>query len=525
MSAAASDSNMVEERLGGWERGLIFWLLGIGAAALYYGTMSIPYSLQQYYAEPLLDLAKISQHTVTSGWNLIGGWSALFVIYIVAYLLAPRRLSAGVAVPTAILFLPAVFCATLAIAYPVGAADVFDYILRARIFAVHGASPFAVTPAAFPNDPFFPYAAWDQATSAYGPIWELLAAGVTSLGGEQLWRNIILFKGLAIFSYFANGVLILLIVGERHPQWAWRGLVLYLWNPLVLFEIATNAHNDLLMITPVLAAFLLLDRSRAWWGRPIASFGLAIGLLIKFLAAPLLPLFWVAGLRDVSQRWPRRWLVLAVSVLLTALTVLLFYIPFWQGSDPLGVGRRADMFTASLPNTLRLLLAEFGLDRPLASAIALYTAVLLFGLIGLFQMWQIWRGHTSLQRASFELLFFYLLLCCLWFQPWYLLWIIPLAAIIPHWGVASRTIVFCISGMANYVVWDMLYFWVFIPQSRGRDFTAEIQYTSAAFVYPIPLLLTVGWFAYDRWQQRKSTVEESEELDTSIGDHPDLQRA
>ena len=62
--------------------------------------------------------------------------------------------------------------------------------------------------------------------------------------------------------------------------------------------------------------------------------------------------------------------------------------------------------------------------------------------------------------AFYEIIFVYLVIASLWFQPWYLLWLIaltvPLAA--QHTYVV-RTLLFCIGGVFNYFVWDYLWLW------------------------------------------------------------------
>jgi hypothetical protein len=274
-------------------------------------------------------------------------------------------------------------------------------------------------------------------------------------------------------------------------------MVFYLWNPLVLFEIAANGHNDLLMMTGVLAAIAALDWRRETLRYAGASAFLALGALVKFLAAPFLPLLWIEASKLRGQSLTRRAALVFLSGGVALLLAVAFYLPFFEpGKDILSAARRADMFTASVPNAMKLLLIGAGFDATFAATVARNLALMLLGVFYLWQMAQLWWGRTTLVRAGFEALFFYLLISILWFQPWYLLWLVALAPLIPDAGVQLRAYVFCITAMANYVVWDMLFFWVY----QNID---EVEWGSLYFVYPLPLLLSVGLLIYNWWRGRR----------------------
>ena len=85
--------------------------------------------------------------------------------------------------------------------YPVGAADIFDQIFRARLLAHYNLNPFTTLPNNIAGDPLQQYVAWRGDPSPYGPMWEALAAGVSKLAGDSLWRNLILFKLLVTAAY------------------------------------------------------------------------------------------------------------------------------------------------------------------------------------------------------------------------------------------------------------------------------------------------------------------------------------
>jgi ABC-type uncharacterized transport system permease subunit len=79
----------------------------------------------------------------------------------------------------------------------------------------------------------------------------------------------------------------------------------------------------------------------------------------------------------------------------------------------------------------------------------------------------------------------YLVVASLWFQPWYILWLIaltvPLAAQNTY---VVRTLLFCLGGVLNYFVWDYLWLW-------NHTDSRTIQTMSALAVYTLPVLYTL----------------------------------
>src|SRR5205807_5874808 len=133
-------------------------------------------------------------------------WIVVFVCYCLAFrLLTPskgfssafRRWALIIAVGYTLLF-----SVVLIFMYPVGAADIFNYAFSGRLITHYSLNPFITTPIQLPNDPFFPYTAWRDLTSTYGPLWELMGGATGWLAGDSLWSNLILFKLLVVAGNF-----------------------------------------------------------------------------------------------------------------------------------------------------------------------------------------------------------------------------------------------------------------------------------------------------------------------------------
>src|SRR5258708_28099716 len=101
------------------------------------------------------------------------------------------------------------------------------------------------------------------------------------------------------------------------------GVVAYAWHPLAIFEIASSAHVEALMIALMMAGVWLLVCAR----RVLGAVAIALAMLAKPYALFVLPAFW--------RPWDWR-----VPLALVA-TILLCYLPY------LGVGRGVFGFATS----------------------------------------------------------------------------------------------------------------------------------------------------------------------------------
>ncbi len=334
--------------------------------------------------------------------------------------------------------------------YPIGAADVFDNIMRGRITAVLGGNPFYDTPRAYPSDAFRYFVAWTDTTSAYGPLWEMLAAGASRLAGDDRLTNVLVFKLLGLSFYAGSVGLVALILRRRAPSRVLQGVCLFAWNPVVIYETAGNAHND------IVVAFLILLGIWALQQRWFTTAVLALlgGALVKYIPALLLPVALVYGCRQLPPG-RARWRFLLATTAAGAVLVVVCVAPFWRGGDMFALARRTTLFTASLPAVVQANL-EPALGGPVSqSAVAAVAALLTVAAVG-WHTWRTWRAPEPLApiRAATHVLLFYLLFACLWFQPWYTIWPLALAALLPEGAVARTVVLLSYAAAWKTIVFD-----------------------------------------------------------------------
>ncbi len=467
---------------------------GVSGISYFLGFVE-PYQLLVYYTTPLLDLAKINGHTGLSANEWAFTWIVLFACYYAAFRICPpaegitplfRRFALVMICGWAVFF-----AVNLLFMYPVGAADLFDQIFRARLTAHYGYNPFTTLPSSIVGDPLQQYVAWKGDPSPYGPVWESLAAGVSWLAGRDLLGNLIGFKLLVMAAYGISIGLTYGILRTIKPEWALRGTLLFAWNPLVLFEVAGNGHNDAIMAMFLLAAIYFLVK--AW--RVAVLPALMAGILTKFVPLLLLPVALCSLWRDRSR--PKALSTLAVGAVLAVGLATIFYAPFWTGPDSLLPRNRDTLFTASISKVaLDTLTMDFGWGQAIAEW---WVRNIAYGIVALvaagLAVWVLQTPNTNtpkgraqlLQRtliAFYEIIFAYLLLASLWFQPWYLLWLVALTAPVARIENVNRMLLFCIGGVLNYFVWDFVWLW-------SRTEFRTIQITSAIAVYTLPVLYTL----------------------------------
>ncbi len=207
--------------------------------------------------------------------------------------------------------------------------DVYSYGIYGRMVSEYGVNPFVTTPAAFQQDPLFPFVSedWRDSPPVYGPGFVVLSAGVTSLASTPasiVWA----FKLLAVLAGVGTMLLVVASARRVRPERAAFAAALVGWNPVVLLHGVAGGHNDALVGLAIAAAvFLLLS------GKEVAASAvLVLGSVVKVTAAiPLVVLLGgvVAG-RPAGERL--RALVRHAGV--GALVALPFVLPFMQTKDP-----------------------------------------------------------------------------------------------------------------------------------------------------------------------------------------------
>jgi len=182
--------------------------------------------------------------------------------------------------------------------------DIYSYALYGRIVSFYGGDACAeLNPAGSSSDPFFVLLGHPYMSSVYGPLWTVISGVVTRIAGVQIGLTVLLFRGVAAAAVVASGGLIWKILRQISPERATLGLVLFMWNPLVIIESGLSGHNDATM-----AALLLLG---VWLHLKRRKTGAVVAFtcsaLVKFVTGPLVLLYLFMVLRQIPGWRERAW--------------------------------------------------------------------------------------------------------------------------------------------------------------------------------------------------------------------------
>jgi hypothetical protein len=491
----------------------VLWLLacGLALAALYHAAFAQPYSLEQFGARPRQSIGTLTNFSNDAAYRYIGGMAALFVVYAVGLRLIVRQsaaLPAGRQVWGVVIVAGAVgFCLALLPMYPVDASDIYDYILRGRMSAVYDLNPLRDLPTRIPDDPFFQFTSWRRVPSAYGPVWELIAHGISALTSD-LSRNpqVIAYKLAAVAGYALTALFIVLTLRQIAPRRTLIGAYLFLWNPLVVYMTAGTGHNDAVMTACV--AFALYCVSRRWF--VLATLGALLGVMVKFIPALLLPFIALAAWRTLGGRRRRRFTLL--SAVLGGALLIALYAPYWHGWDTIRAERRAFMLTGSVAAVARQWLMPIldgqtdlttpARSTPNATALVANGTLALFGLIYAVELARLWRtpDPAAVIGAAGRAIFAYLLIASIWFHAWYVIWLIGIVALLDD--TPTRRLALWFSYL---VTWQALLYNHFAWETRSGAWLPWLDLIPVALYMGVTyaLIIRFHWKAMERaWLAR-----------------------
>ncbi|MEA2492623.1 MAG: alpha,6-mannosyltransferase [Thermoleophilaceae bacterium] len=344
---------------------------------------------------------------------------ALYVVVLLAARSIGVRLALGAVAGLHLAFL---------LAPPLLSHDVFSYIAYARLGVANHLNPYAHGPIAIPHDPGFAYAGSVGAVSAYGPLFTLLTYPLSPLGvPAALW----VLKVIAALSSLGVVALVWRIAKLLGRDPLVPALAVGL-NPLVLVHVVGGAHNEALTLLVTMAGVLLWLSSREAAGVVVAT----LAASIKASAGLAVPFLVVGDLRR------RLGAAIAAALALLALGLVAF------GTDSL------DAFSLISSNQDRT--SRFSIPHKTAQLLGALlpgdrldyrnTVRVLFGLafaaVVLWLLWRTWRGTIeALDAIGWASLA--ILVASGWLVPWYILWLLPFAALSRDRRLRLGTLALC----------------------------------------------------------------------------------
>lgn len=430
-------------------------VLGLISEVVYFLALARPLTLLGRFPGVRTDLTGVIG---LSPWTFVwyvATFGVLFALYLWAYLVC-RRVSGQAVLP--VLFFSTAFAGTLMFTYPVASRDLFGYLQEARLYWAHDLNPLVIPRGAIPSDPVRYYIDWPHLTSSYGPAWALLSGlplhlaqgHHLSMTDQQLLRTLLAFKGLAVLFYLGTIVAIYLTASHLQPRLATAASLLYGWNPLVLYEVVANGHNDVAMaFFAVLALYGAV--TRRWW---IAFPALALTVLVKYVGGLVaLPLLLYALLVAWRGDWRERGHI-ALGALLGLATAIAVVAPFWVGPRTFTVFLTFTDYYIFSPYEIALrVLLRFRVPLSTAKQILQPLALAAFVLVFLASLTFLRTQPRRLIQVGALGIAAYLILAAFWFQPWYVSWLLTVAVLLPYSRFATLALLFSFGALMLDAVW------------------------------------------------------------------------
>lgn len=321
------------------------------------------------------------------------------------------------------------------LAPPLLSSDVFGYIDLGRLGAVHGIDPYSPSDTPLPDDEVYAYRRWGtDLPSPYGPLFVVLMYPLGALGVPAALWSLKVLLGAASLAIVA----LVRRCAERLGRDAHAAALFVGLNPILLLFGVGGAHNDFLFVLALMGAVALsLDQREK-----LAAAALTAGAAIK--ASSGLPLlFLLAGARD------RRAALTGAAIAGAAMLALAAAF----GTDVLRLleairDQQDDVAIFSFPNQLGEWLGFGGMtDGIRAVALLAFVATLAVTLA------RTWRGTLPWYEAA-GWATAALLVTSAWLLPWYLVWLLPLAAL-----SADRRLRIATLAIGAFVVYTRVDLW------------------------------------------------------------------
>jgi alpha-1,6-mannosyltransferase len=335
-----------------------------------------------------------------------------------------------------LLGIAALWCIPLALGPPLFSRDVYSYLAQGTILHL-GQNPYQVAPSALvrlghPQVLDAITLLWRHTTAPYGPLFLMIVGWLVKLAAYKLVLGTIFVRLLAIL-----GVALLAAalppIAKKVGGDPRRAVWLMALSPLVLFQLISPAHNDVLM-AGVMAVGVAAGLRWPLLGVAICALAATIKVPAA-AAAAFIAVAWAWDFRTTRERIR----VLALSVLVFAAVLAVVSVATGVGltwisgalfSTP-GKVHLAITPATALGYTAASLATDLG--APVGGhTLAHIFAQIAFGLAALYGLSLLYhvRRHTLVRYLGALLVVVAVFGPAAW--PWYLIWGLPLLAALPR---------------------------------------------------------------------------------------------
>jgi len=293
----------------------------------------------------------------------------------------------------------------LVLAPPFQLTDMFNYLGYARLGGLHGLNPYTHVIGQEMHDPVYHFATWLNLHSPYGELFTALSYPLALLPlpvAYWIVKVVTVALSLAFIALVCDCARRL----GRDPRYA---AVLVGLNPIYLVYAVGGFHNDFFMLVPSTAAIALLlarrDRS--------AGAVLMLAVAVKFTAVLLLPFLLVAAHTGARRR------AIVEGAVLAAVPLVVMSLALFGLSLP-NLSQQGTLLTPfSVPNLFGY---AIGIGGGTPALLRLADVALIVVVVLLVRRRGDWLSHAGWATLA-------LIASLAWVMPWYVIWVLPLAAL------------------------------------------------------------------------------------------------
>ncbi|MGE0004271.1 MAG: hypothetical protein AB7S92_01660 [Parvibaculaceae bacterium] len=332
------------------------------------------------------------------------------------------------------------FACAAALAYPLFTQDLWLSSVWGRMSA-GGVNPYyvAFSPAwvgQLPLDHF-------PLTMSYGPLWGALSTVAEAVTQGHAALSFVIFKVILALCWLSSLYLLPRMMPEASALERNLAVLLFGWLPLSVQESLAEGHNDIAMASLALLWLFLLLRKPA-----SPPWALAASTLCKYVTAPLFVVDLTVCLRR-DGLGARDYALRLVPVILLA---VVFFAVFFRSMKFF----EALLFINSWP-FLQPRDAILAVDRIAGGYLkpVAWASAAVFPLVAVHSLYRLWLDASPVLIVRAVLA----VLCAVSFAavnhlwPWYLIWLVPFAALVPHWWLSRFVIGLALLAPFTAVIW------------------------------------------------------------------------
>lgn len=314
------------------------------------------------------------------------------------------------------------------IVVPFLSSDVFYYLGVGRLDSKYGQNPYYVTIKEFvesgDNSQYLEQDTvlasgyenyWGNTTVVYGPVWTLICKIVAGISFGNIDIALLVLKLLNMAIHLVNCYLIYKLTGKK------LFVLLYGLNPYMFIEGIANVHNDIYVVTCILASLYFLLKKK---NIIVSIVFLALATAIKYFAILLLPFIIIYYFRDKEplERLKKCFLYGMLFVFIVVITYLLYVQDIQVLS---GIITQQEKFAK---NFYIILMEYFDIPNLISNVngvfLGLFIIIYFFTYLTLLYKKQIKFREEARKTQYFLVAFLFLLITN--FQTWYIMWLFPL---------------------------------------------------------------------------------------------------